>query len=175
MIALGLARYGLKKEVATLLGGMFDAAIYDDLRRLPAALSNVLQTVAASPDPEIAIKNQGGLAELTGNNFTISPGVAGIEVNGFGERTGNADLIPIVANLRLKMGADCLSEAAMADHAHHGAGHSHGAGGGIEWEDDMVDVNRLTTPANMHWNLIDRQTGAVNHASDHRRRRHQHN
>ncbi len=35
LIALGLARYGLKKEVATLLGGMFDAAIYDDLRRLP--------------------------------------------------------------------------------------------------------------------------------------------
>ena len=30
------------------------------------ALSNVLQTVSNSPDPEIAIKNQGGLAELTG-------------------------------------------------------------------------------------------------------------
>src|SRR5918994_1573689 len=58
------------------------------------------------------------------------------------------------------------TEAAMADNAHHGAGHSHGAGGGIEWEDDMVDVNRLTTPANMHWNLIDRPTGAVNHAID---------
>lgn len=27
-----------------------------------------------------------GLAEFTGNHFTISPGVAGIEVNGFGER-----------------------------------------------------------------------------------------
>ena len=58
------------------------------------------------------------------------------------------------------------AEAAMADHAHHGAGHGHDAAGGIEWEDDMVDVNRLTTPANMHWNLIDRQTGAVNHAID---------
>ncbi|HET9069053.1 MAG TPA: type VI secretion system membrane subunit TssM, partial [Amaricoccus sp.] len=30
------------------------------------ALSNVLQTIAASPDPEAAIKAQGGLAELTG-------------------------------------------------------------------------------------------------------------
>jgi FtsP/CotA-like multicopper oxidase with cupredoxin domain len=26
----------------------------------------------------------------------------------------------------------------------------------------MVDVNRLTTPANMHWKLIDRETGAEN-------------
>jgi FtsP/CotA-like multicopper oxidase with cupredoxin domain len=52
-----------------------------------------------------------------------------------------------------------------AHHAHHGHG-EHGEAGGIEWEDDMVDVNRITTPANMHWNLIDRDTGAVNHAID---------
>ena len=31
-------------------------------------------------------------------------------VNGYGERTGNADLIPIAANLVLKMGADCLPD-----------------------------------------------------------------
>jgi FtsP/CotA-like multicopper oxidase with cupredoxin domain len=31
---------------------------------------------------------------------------------------------------------------------------------GIEWEDDMVAVNRMTTPANMRWKLIDRETGA---------------
>jgi FtsP/CotA-like multicopper oxidase with cupredoxin domain len=43
-------------------------------------------------------------------------------------------------------------------------GHSHEAG--IEWEDDMVDVNRLTTPANMRWKLVDRSDGAENHAID---------
>jgi FtsP/CotA-like multicopper oxidase with cupredoxin domain len=46
------------------------------------------------------------------------------------------------------------------DHAHEG--HSHADAGGIEWEDDMVEVNRMTTPANMRWKLIDRQTGAEN-------------
>ena len=46
------------------------------------------------------------------------------------------------------------------------AGHDHAAAGGIEWEDDMVDVNRLTTPANMHWKLVDRETGAENAAID---------
>lgn len=49
-------------------------------------------------------------------------------------------------------------------HSHHGHG-QHDAGG-IEWEDDMVDINRITTPANMRWNLIDRDTGAVNHEID---------
>jgi FtsP/CotA-like multicopper oxidase with cupredoxin domain len=50
--------------------------------------------------------------------------------------------------------------------AEHEHGHDHAAAGGIEWEDDMVDVNRLTTPANMHWKLIDRETGAENAAID---------
>jgi len=59
------------------------------------------------------------------------------------------------------------------DHGHHTghghASHSHDhadADGGIEWEDDMVDVNRITTPANTRWNLVDRETGAVNHQID---------
>ena len=63
----------------------------------------------------------------------------------------------------------------------HHHGHSHDGGDehphehdgkhapetqGIEWEDDMVEVNRLTTPANMRWKLIDRATGAEGAAID---------
>jgi FtsP/CotA-like multicopper oxidase with cupredoxin domain len=39
-------------------------------------------------------------------------------------------------------------------------GHGHGAADGIEWEDDMVAVNRLTTTANMFWKFVDRSEGA---------------
>ena len=54
------------------------------------------------------------------------------------------------------------------DHAHD---HPHGAKGdeaaaGIEWEDDMVEVNRMTTPANMRWKLVDRESGAENAGVD---------
>jgi 2-isopropylmalate synthase len=35
-------------------------------------------------------------------------------VNGYGERTGNANIIPIIANLRLKMGIDCLTDTAVS-------------------------------------------------------------
>ena len=41
--------------------------------------------------------------------------------------------------------------------------HEPGSQDGIEWEDGMVDINRLTTPANMRWKLIDRKTGDANH------------
>ena len=45
-------------------------------------------------------------------------------------------------------------------HDHYTAPNSRDVPGGIEWEDDMVDVNRMTTPANTRWKLIDRTTGA---------------
>ncbi|HEX3325745.1 MAG TPA: heavy metal-binding domain-containing protein, partial [Actinomycetota bacterium] len=70
-----------------------------------------------------------------------------------------------------------LVKQAGAGHEHHDhdEGHAHGEGhggydheaaGGIEWEDDMVEVNRMTTPANMRWKLIDRATGNENAAID---------
>jgi FtsP/CotA-like multicopper oxidase with cupredoxin domain len=52
----------------------------------------------------------------------------------------------------------------------HEMGHAHDTAHGIEWEDDMVEVNRITTPANMRWKLIDRTTGAENAAIDWRLR-----
>jgi FtsP/CotA-like multicopper oxidase with cupredoxin domain len=51
-------------------------------------------------------------------------------------------------------------------HAGDGATSGHEVPGGVEWEDDMVEVNRATTPANMRWKLIDRTTGAENSAID---------
>ena len=48
------------------------------------------------------------------------------------------------------------------DRAAHGHEHAHG----IEWEDDMVEVNRRTTAENMRWMLVDRDTGAANAAID---------
>jgi FtsP/CotA-like multicopper oxidase with cupredoxin domain len=64
--------------------------------------------------------------------------------------------------------AAAAATAAMDDHGgqahdhdhdgHHGEGHS--TADGIEWEDDMVEVNRLTTTATMHWRFLDRTSGA---------------
>jgi FtsP/CotA-like multicopper oxidase with cupredoxin domain len=70
--------------------------------------------------------------------------------------------------------AGAADAAAMDDHGghaggqdhdgHHGEGH--GTADGIEWEDDMVEVNRLTTTATMHWKFLDRTGGADSPAID---------
>jgi FtsP/CotA-like multicopper oxidase with cupredoxin domain len=50
-------------------------------------------------------------------------------------------------------------------HEHHGAADAD-APAGIEWEDDMAEVNRMTTPANTRWRIVDRATGASGGAID---------
>jgi FtsP/CotA-like multicopper oxidase with cupredoxin domain len=65
--------------------------------------------------------------------------------------------------------AAVVASASVHGHEHHDHGHEHHDqtdAGGIEWEDDMVDVNRITTPANTRWSLVDKDTGAANHAID---------
>jgi FtsP/CotA-like multicopper oxidase with cupredoxin domain len=47
-------------------------------------------------------------------------------------------------------------------HRHTDHAHGHEAARPIEWEDDMVEVNRVTTPDNMRWKLVDQETGAEN-------------
>jgi FtsP/CotA-like multicopper oxidase with cupredoxin domain len=59
-------------------------------------------------------------------------------------------------------GHDAHGHEHQGHHHHGGLEHAHGPAQGIEWEDDMVEVNRMTTPASMRWRLVDRDTGAEN-------------
>jgi FtsP/CotA-like multicopper oxidase with cupredoxin domain len=70
----------------------------------------------------------------------------------------------------MKLMAAPLAAEGGASHEHHGHEghapdhHEHGDHGtdGIEWEDDMVEINKITTPANTRWKLVDRSTGEEN-------------
>jgi FtsP/CotA-like multicopper oxidase with cupredoxin domain len=59
-------------------------------------------------------------------------------------------------------------EHAEHEHHHHDehTQHGHDASGGIEWEDDMVEVNRETTTDNTRWLIVDSDTGDRGHAID---------
>jgi len=39
-------------------------------------------------------------------------------INGYGERCGNADLIPIIANLKIKLGIDCIADVKLKELTH---------------------------------------------------------
>jgi len=54
--------------------------------------------------------NDAGLA-VANSIAAVEAGVDMVQgtINGYGERCGNADLIPIIANLKLKLGVDCIT------------------------------------------------------------------
>ncbi|HEU0212542.1 MAG TPA: multicopper oxidase family protein [Jiangellaceae bacterium] len=53
-----------------------------------------------------------------------------------------------------------------ADHGAETHDHGQGTTDGIEWEDDMVEVNRLTSSETMHWRFVDRTAGTDSAAID---------
>lgn len=56
--------------------------------------------------------------------------------------------------------ADAEAEGHDADQDGHGAEEAHGP---IEWEDEMLAVNRASDTAGVHWMIRDRVSGAMNH------------
>jgi 2-isopropylmalate synthase len=82
---------------------------------LPHEVERIVGEVAAyfGPDQQIGIHTQNDTGCAVGN--TVAAVVAGAShiqgtVNGYGERTGNANLMTVIPDLQLKMGITCLPE-----------------------------------------------------------------
>ncbi len=83
---------------------------------LPSDVARIVDDVRARVEAPLGIHvhNDAGCA-VANSLIAVEHGAFQVQgvVNGYGERTGNADLIPIAANLVLKMGAECLPEGAV--------------------------------------------------------------
>jgi 2-isopropylmalate synthase len=86
---------------------------------LPSELGRAIDEVAALIPRErlgIHAHNDGGVA-VANSIAAVEKGVRMVQgtINGYGERCGNADLIPIMANLELKLKKTCLPEGALKE------------------------------------------------------------
>jgi glycogen debranching enzyme len=81
VIAMGLARYGLKPQAERLFGGLFDAALYVDLRRLPELFCGFVRQrgqgptfypVACSPQAWAATALHAALGACLGLSFNAA-------------------------------------------------------------------------------------------------------
>ena len=85
-----------------------------DAARRTSRASSPTSSRDMGPTPVgIHVHNDAGCA-VANSLIAVENGAFQVQgvVNGYGERTGNADLIPIAANLVLKMDADCLPDGA---------------------------------------------------------------
>lgn len=85
-------------------------------------LTSEISRIVASVRPKIKAHlgihchNDAGLA-VANSIAAVEAGAGMVQgtINGYGERCGNADLIPIIANLKLKLGLDCIPSAKLKE------------------------------------------------------------
>jgi 2-isopropylmalate synthase len=113
-------RYALQTIEAAFTNGAEMIVLCDtNGGTLPSEIARVVDEVAALVPREkmgIHAHNDGGLA-VANTLAAVENGVRMVQgtINGYGERCGNADLVPIMANLELKMNKFCLPEGALKD------------------------------------------------------------
>ena len=85
---------------------------------LPDELSNIVHVVLSSSSARLGIHchNDTGCA-IANSLAAVSAGATHVQgtLNGYGERTGNADLVSIIANLQLKKGRKVLPDGALEE------------------------------------------------------------
>src|SRR5690606_16525004 len=78
---------------------------------LPDDVAEIVKIVAAAVDAPLGVHthNDGGLA-VANAMAAVRAGCVQVQgtINGYGERCGNMDLVPLIANLQLKLGYDCV-------------------------------------------------------------------
>lgn len=88
-------------------GGMLPHGLYEVVKDVKER-SGVRIGIHCQDDTGCAIANSVSAVEAGATHVQCT-------ANGYGERTGNADLFVVVPNLQLKLGMDCIPEASMRE------------------------------------------------------------
>ncbi len=112
------AEYAMKTVIAAAEAGASRIVLCDTNGGcLPEEISRMVAAVKARLGAEVGIHchNDGDLA-VANSLAAIASGAIQVHgtINGIGERCGNANLVSVIANLKLKMGRPCLTDIQLA-------------------------------------------------------------
>lgn len=111
--------YGVRLLVAAAQAGASVGVLCDtNGGMLPMGIAEVVAEVVTRSGVRIGIHCQDDTGCAVANSVTaVQAGATHVQctANGYGERTGNADLFVVVPNLQLKLGIDCLPLGGLAE------------------------------------------------------------
>jgi 2-isopropylmalate synthase len=113
--------YGVRLVIAAAEAGA-DVSVLCDTNggMLPSGIMTVVSDVLSRTGARLGIHCQDDTGCAVANSVAaVEAGATHVQctANGYGERTGNADLFVVVPNLQLKLGIDCIPADCLADTA----------------------------------------------------------
>jgi 2-isopropylmalate synthase len=114
--------YSLKSLLAAQAAGAKAIVLCDtNGGTITSEVSRVIREIRPQVNVWLGIHchNDAGLA-IANSLAAVQGGVDMVQgtINGYGERCGNADMIPIIANLKLKMGINCIDDVKLKELTH---------------------------------------------------------
>jgi FtsP/CotA-like multicopper oxidase with cupredoxin domain len=163
--SLAAITVGVERAAPSLTAQFAALRASSDLTAAGASLANYR---GAEPDKTLALVAEMNLGDPQLATGTAVEYVCPMHADVISDRQGRCPkcgmkLVPSALVHETAHGEDHHADRRADQHHDHQAESESepvGLPAGIEWEDDMVDVNRMTNPTNMRWKLIDRQTGA---------------
>jgi len=130
-------------------GGSLTSQVY--------AVTKEVREAIANPEIELGIHchNDAGVA-IANSLAAVEAGAAIVQgtINGYGERCGNADLIPIIANLKIKLKIDCISDINLKQLTHLSHFVSEISNMRVKSEQPFVGDSAFAHKGGMHINAI---------------------
>jgi 2-isopropylmalate synthase len=133
---------------------------------LPGQVEEMVAAVVAAVDCEVGVHLHNDTGCGVANALAgVAGGATQVQgtINGYGERVGNCDLVPIIANLTLKMGVETLPEGRLAELtsvAHHVAELVNFA---ADPQQPYVGTTAFAHKAGLHTSAILRRSDAYEH------------
>ena len=136
-------------------GGMITTQVFDIVEEVRSSIRTPLG-IHAHNDSDMAVANsvaavQAGCIQVQGT------------VNGFGERCGNANLISIIGNLKLKLGIGCVSDIALRELAETARFVSEIANMKLDDNKPFVGNSAFAHKAGVHINAILKNSKSYEH------------
>ena len=133
---------------------------------LPGQVEEMVAAVVAAVDCQVGVHLHNDTGCGVANALAgVAGGATQVQgtINGYGERVGNCDLVPIIANLTLKMGVETLPEGRLAELtsvAHHVAELVNFA---ADPQQPYVGTTAFAHKAGLHTSAILRRSDAYEH------------
>jgi len=137
---------------------------------LPPEVESAVAAVVSHVDCEVGIHlhNDTGCG-IANALAAVRAGATQVQgtINGYGERVGNCDLVPIMANLELKMGVQCLPDGRLSELtsvAHHVAELVNFS---VDPQQPYVGATAFAHKAGLHTSALNRASDAYEHVDPH--------